>query len=256
MATATASKSDEIRLAGKKREHDKLLEQQPEDATHDSRSCFFCAMDEDTPRGGSVSDKTFTQEDLDAAIAKAVGDAKGPLEEQVRELRAAQGQSEVEAQVAEATQPLEARIAELEAELDNKTNEAETQQKRADGIVAWLEEEGQKAEQAQANEARKAERTEKVREAANFSDEYVEQNAERWAAMDDEAFEAAVDGWREQAAAASNGALGRPATSELPRETALQASRENGGKSTGRTSAVREVMGLRRRGVDPRRITR
>lgn len=183
---------------------------------------------------------TYTEEELAAAIAAAVS----PLEATVAQLREAQQSSEVAEQISAATAPLEAQIAELQTQLDEATLRAETEKERADGIVAWLESEATAKTEADAAEARKAERVAKIAEVAKFPDKYVEDNADRWAAMEEDAFSAFLEGCGEIASA--NG-------SKLPAFTGLQASREDK-KTNG--SAVREVMRLRRSGVDPRTITR
>lgn len=250
MATATASKAEGLRLVSLKRVHDKMLEEMPEGSSHDALGCELCAMDDDnhpSRRGGSVG-KTFTEEEMAEQIKTATAD----LEEQVKQLRTAQGQNEVEAKIAEATKPFEDRVAELQGQLDEKVLEAKLEKERAEGILSWLEEQKTEAEEQAALEQRKGERIEKVREVTKFDDDYIEQNSDRWAAMADEAFEAVLDGWKEQAAAYGDDL--RPATSELPRETAFRASSESGPTSKRRTSAAREVMGFRRQGIDARTI--
>jgi len=231
--------------------HDELLGQMPEGAVHDRLQCPLCAEDETaggsdaSRREGRVSTKTYTEEE----VAQAVAEAIKPLEEEAAKLRVAQQSSEVAEQIAAAVEPLETRVSELQAELDEATLRAQTEKDRADGIVAWLDEEGTKAEEAAAVSARKDERVAKVAEVAKFPDEYVEANADRWAAMSDDDFEVALEGWRE--IASTNGTVKVP-TSELPRETAMGGSRDGAAKP----SAARELIRMRQHGIDIRTFAR
>ena len=78
-----------------KRVHDRLLADRPTDAKHDALSCPFCLMDsidegglraDAQPGGDDVSDKTYSQADLEAAIAKAVAVATAPLQSRLEEI--------------------------------------------------------------------------------------------------------------------------------------------------------------------------
>jgi len=170
------------------------------------------------------------------------------LEAELQELRDSKSQEEVAAQLKAATDPLEAQIAELKGQLDDAVADAASSKTAYDELVALLEAEQQRADEESAVAARRDERVAKVREAANFPDEYIEANAERWAEMSDEAFEAALDGWREIAAA------NKPGTgSGLPTHTSLQASRETA-SATRTAPAATEILRLRRTGVDPRTL--
>lgn len=240
--------------------HDAHLADMPEGAVHDSASCPLCAIDEtenggrpDAGREGRMSDaKTYTEEELAAAVDAAVTEAVGPLKEQVEKFQQAQASSETAEQIAAAEAPLKADIANLQKKLDEATVSAESAKKRADDIEAFLAAEEQARKEAEELAARKEERVKAAREVVAFSDEYVEANAERWAAMSDEAWTAALDGWRE-VAVAGNGSGIKPPTSEIPRETALHASRDSGGKSK---SAARDVVRLRRSGINVHTLTR
>lgn len=239
--------------------HDALLAEKPDDATHDPSECAICVMtDADVPEptgdtGGNMP--TYTEEDLKAAVDAAVRTAVPELEDlraKVRDFEAADAASETEQQLEELRQAHEAEKSEIQAKLDEAVLQATTEKERADGIVTWLEEEGAKAEAEATIAARKDERLAAVREAANFPDEYLESNAERWAAMSDEDFEARLGEYK--VISGKSGGDGKGGDT-LPTHTALHASRdERTTTTTTRAPAVKELFALRRSGVDVRKI--
>lgn len=230
--------------------HDRLLAERPEGAEH-PEDCVLCAMgegDEITPEvdpdeGGTPMAKTFTEEEVRAAVAEAVSD----LRAEVEGLRQEKAANEGEQALAELRETFEAEKTDLQTKLDEAVLEAENAKKERDDINAWLQGEADAAEENAAIEARRDERLEKVKDAANFPEDYLEKNADRIAAMSDEEFDARLAEW----AALS----GKSSTSddELPRETALRAARE-GRETTRPKSAVRELRELRQQGVDVRKL--
>lgn len=142
-----------------------------------------------------MSEKTYTEEEVQALIDRAVAEGTKPLREKLEEYEASEAEERVAEKVAEATKPLEEKIEELQKELDTATLE---KQKAADELAEmnkFLEEEQKRIEEEEAVAARRAERVEKVKEVASFPDDYVEKNADRWARMSDEEFEAACADW-------------------------------------------------------------
>lgn len=219
--------------AGLKGLHDRLLAEKPADAAHDAAVCPLCAIDAtDDPTGGSV---TYTEEDLQAAVEKAVS----PLKARINELEQSQQISEVESAKAAVREEMQAQLDDLQTQLDAAVLKAQAAEQEKDGIVAWLEAERDAAEQAQVLAARREERLARVREAANFPEDYLEKNAERFVAMSDEDFEIAVEGWKAIAGSNTGG-------STLPEKTGLHASHESTTRQGG--SALKEIIGLRRSG--------
>lgn len=181
--------------------------------------------------------KTFTEEEV-AELQKQLELLKAKVEEFESEQHA----SKVEAQVAEATKEADEKIAALQAELDTAVLEAQAANQAKDEILAWLEAEAKSAEEKAALESRRDERLTKVREI--FSDEtYIEKNADRFVAMDEETFEAALEDWRAVAPQKTEGTI--------PVKTAMVASRED---TSSEKNALREVMGLRFKGIDTRNV--
>lgn len=185
-----------------------------------------------------MSDKTYTEDEYNALVAKVTD-----LEAKVSELTAATETSATDAAVAAAKVELEAQIADLQSKLDTATLEAEAAKKSHDDLVEYFEGEAAAIQAAAELEARKSERVAAVKEAASFPDEYLEANADRFAAMSDEQFEAALEDWK---AIAPKGT----AKDDIPSTTAMTASRSN--DST--PNVLSEVMGFRFQGVDTRTV--
>src|SRR5437763_15963886 len=97
--------------------HDRLLEAMPPGAEHPADDCSFCAVaateGTDTTSGG-VMPETFTQTDVDAAVAAAVG----PLQQRLAELEAQVQETEVGKAVAAAVAEKETVVSDLQAQLD------------------------------------------------------------------------------------------------------------------------------------------
>jgi hypothetical protein len=242
-----------VALEQAKAMHDALLAEKPDDATHDRAECALCVMtDAEIPAdaGDTGGKMSYSEEELKAAVDAAVRTATAELEAKVKE--AAAEASETEQQLEELRTAHEAEKSELQAKLDEAVLQAQTEKDRADGIVTWLEEEGAKAEAEAAIAARRDDRLAAVRESANFPDEYLESNADRWAAMSDEDFEARLGEYK---VISGKGGDGGGGGDTLPTHTALHASREGREPTTtAKPSAVKELFKLRRDGVDVRTL--
>lgn len=231
--------------------HDALLQERPEGVEHDSLNCPMCgdvpvetASAEST--GGNVSDeKTYTEAEYAQLVAQV-----SSLEAQIAELTKAAEAEAIDARIAEAKADLEAQVADLQTQLDAAVLEKEAARSELDNVLSFLAAEQAAAEEAAALEARREERIAKVKEVASFPDDYLATNAERFAAMSDEAFEAALEDWKAIAPKADK--AGEEEGELLP-STAMTASRTTTNTTTDK-SLLREVMSLREAGVDVRSI--
>jgi uncharacterized protein YhaN len=223
--------------------HDDLLAQQPSGAAHVSTDCPLCAIngtDESHPGGDELS--TFTQEELDAAVAAAIA----PLQTKLTELEQSQVETEVDARIAAAKAESDSRIAELQGELDSSVLKATEAERQYSDLIAFLE--SQQAEQEAAAElaTRRDSRLELVKEVASFPDEYVTANADRWAGLSDEDFESLVNDWKAISVARKE----TQETGTLPKVTAMTA-----GRTTEETrSALSDVTDWYLQGFDPRTL--
>ena len=223
--------------------HDRLLEVKPDGASHDEGDCPLCAvMAADTRTQGGVMAE-FTQQDLDAAVTAATG----PLQQKLTELEAQAQETEVGKAVAAAVAERETQIAGLQTQLDSATAArtaaesklSETEQFWTDAITAH--------EEAAATAARRDQRVGQAAELGVFNEEYISQNADRFAAMSDDDFAARLEEWRLIAAEA------KPAGATVPDRTAMTASRTAPAvPATG--STLGRLADLRRRRVDPRTL--
>jgi hypothetical protein len=219
--------------------HDRLLAEKPDGAQHDPTSCPLCAMDE----GGQAGDdmKTYSEEEFTAAVEAATADVRKSLDDRIAELEASAQTTEVEQAKAALRASYEPRLAELQRQLDSAVLEAANAGAERDAIKTWLEDEAVAAKEAETAEARKDQRLAKVREVANFPQEYLDGQADRIAAMSDEDFEAACESWAALSAHKANG----KGDDTIPDKTALHAARD-GATTTTVGSAVKEMFDMRR----------
>jgi hypothetical protein len=194
-----------------------------------------------------MSSKEYTEDEVKTAVAVAVEEATAALRNELNAIKESEEAAAVDARVAEAVAAKDAEIADLQGKLDTVTLEAEEAKKTHDELVAFLETEAAAKAQAEVEEARRNDRIEAVKEFA-FSEDYVAAAIDRWVAMEDEAFTALLDDWKAVSTAKKTEA---PKPTTLPSETAMTASRE---ETTDSVSARREVLGLRFRGVDTRKL--
>lgn len=217
-----------------KRIHDLLLVGKPSEASHKASLCPLCAESPDgddtheidDTSGGDVS--TFTQGDLDEAVAKATAEIQAKLDSYLQE----QGLAEVEVRLSEMADAHEAEVAELKAQIDTAVASAEAVKTERDELVAYLDEVGAQAEAEQALEARREEIQSAV--ADIFGAEHIEANIERWASLEDEAFEAVLSDWNAAAKVAAKAAKGGTkkvavTKDDAPASTAMEQSAEDDG---------------------------
>lgn len=232
--------------------HDDLLAVMPDGASHDAVECEWC-LDPETAEvtGGDMSDKTYTQEELEAAVATAVEAATKSLSDEVADLRTDQEQAAVEARIAEVRTELQAQLEAATAAKEQAEADATEAREAAEALVAYLTAEVEAAEAAEALKVRQDERVAVVKEIATYSDEYLDAKAPRWAEMADEDFDAFVEDLKATVEAAkatasddSNDAGSEQGSSLIP-ETAMSTERA-GGTDTSSMSAVRGVLALSR----------
>lgn len=226
--------------------HDRLLEVMPDGADHKAGDCPLCtvtAADETNCTQGGVMPE-FTQADIDAAVAAATS----PLQQRLTELEAQAQESEVGKAVSTAVADKETQITDLQTQLDTATagrtaaesKLTETEQFWTDAIAAHQE--------AVTIAARKETRLGQAAELKVFSDEYIAQNADRFAAMSDDDFAARIEEWKLIAAQHDVGEGSKP-----PAKTAMVASRTD--QSSGdKGSALSRLAELRTRNVDLRTV--
>lgn len=193
---------------------------------------------------------TYTEEELKAAVDKAVADATSALQAKLTELENSLEKSEIDKAVAAVKAEADEKIKELETKLDAAVIEATKAKEEKEAQDKFWADAIAETEEKAAREARREERMKQLAEVAHFPEEFLKENEERFVAMSDEEFTARLEEYKAQREAldASNGAGG----STPPVSTALTAARTT--TTTTPTSALREVLGLRRAGVDPRRV--
>lgn len=224
--------------------HDQLLARKPEGAAHDEDTCEICQASDQS--GDDMADKTFTEAEAQSLVANAVAEAVKPLEDQLTEFKGSQQTAEIEAKIAEAHAEGDAKVEELQKQLDTAVIEAQTAKDALEAQTAYLTDLAATAERDAEVARLRDERVEAVAEVASFPEDYVKTNAERWASMESEAFEALLEDYK----AAGAKPAPKSANETIPSSTALHASREEGGF----TDAVKEVIRLRDQRVDPRHI--
>lgn len=229
--------------------HDQLLALRPEDAAeHVAADCPVCSDEIEvaslTPSGGPVSDtKTYTEAEFNAAAEKVAA-----LEAQVAELSKAAEVEEIDAKIAAVKAEADAQVADLQSKLDVATAEAATAKEAHEAYVKEIEDFKAAEEAAVAFETAKAERIAAVKEAAPaLPEEFLTENAERFAKMDEEAFQASLEGFKAVTAKA-----GPAPKSEIPAHTAMTAARTT--SEDGTPNPLRDVLSLRFDGVDTRTI--
>lgn len=226
--------------------HDRLLEMMPEGASHDAASCGVCngefaesELAHEIPEGGTL--KTYTEEEYNALLAQVAD-----LETKVNELDSVRQESEAEAKIAEAKAQFEAQVSDLQAQLDTAVLEAQAAKDEKDAVLTYFDQLKAEEEEASRIAALREERIEKVKEVASFPDDYIAARADAWAALDEEAFEAALADWKAIASKAG-------VTPEVvPTTTAMTASRDTTNQPQG--GSLREVLNLRFQGVDTRAV--
>lgn len=226
--------------------HNQMLLSRPDGATHDTENCPLCSIEHED-HGGKMSDTTYTDSEVQALVSAAVAEATKDLAKDLDDLRATQSVQEWEAKIEEAKAEVEAKVAELQAQLDVKDSEAETAKTALADLTTFLEEAKATTEREAEIAARTEARVSAVKEVATFSEEHLAANAQRWAAMDDESFEALLADYRTMSTAPTGG---------IPATTALHATRDQSGSGAAAPAASAIIRLRRDQGVDPRNLIR
>lgn len=219
--------------------HDLLINLKPAGETHD---CPLCRAIEEDAVG------TMTDEEVQAAIAKAVdqavNDAKAPLEAELATLRQTVGDTEVTKAVADATAPLQAQLTELTTELAEKAVEAKTAKDELEAERATRTAE----EATRVAEERKAERLEAVKATEVMDEKDLDRFADTWAAMTDEAWGVELDKF--QTIAATKGPATPPATPPLPSTAPPLTAAADAPAAGSASEAFRKVLRASKAGTD------
>lgn len=225
-------------LAALKAQHDELLANKPEGVEHNIADCPFC---NENPEGGNV-DKTYSESELNAAVESALA----PVLAELEALKAGAAADEVEQRIAAAQADADAKIADLQAQLDSAAVREGELRRELEDTVAYLTGEAEALAEAAALELRKGERLSVVRESAQFTDEYLDSNIDRWAALSDEDFASLVEDWKSAVASVSS----REDSGSKSVSTAMNHVRSQSDGS----SAVNKLNDLVRSGFDPRTV--
>lgn len=186
-----------------KKLHDEHLSNKPESMSDEDyasiveehkSTCPFCndkiIAQNDPDEGGDMD--TFTKEELDAAVEAAVT----PIQAELDSTKESAAQSEVDVRVAEAKAEADERVAELQGQLEAAVLEAQATKAELAELKAYLDSEKESAELAELYDAIKADRLEKIKEVANFPEDFLAANIDRWCAEDEEAFAARLEEWK------------------------------------------------------------
>lgn len=225
-------------------QHDLLLQQIPEGATHDTEGCPFCNPDLSANSDGGGDMKTYTEDEFTTAVQEAVAPLQAAAEAKVSEL-----QSELEAAKAtQAKDEAEGRIAELQVELDKAEIRVADATAKYDELVAYLEGEEQAKLEAAAQETLRETRAAALAESTPLAQERIKEIVNRFIAMDDDSFAALVEDYKTVSSASVKDA--DETNVEIPRETAMSNVRDDESTSKGYAS----VFAARNTGNDIRYI--
>lgn len=219
--------------------HDQLLAEIPEGANHEEAECPFCNVN--SVGGGDMS-KTYTEDELTAAVNEAVAPVKEAAASELAELKVELD----ELRAAKAADEIQDEVATIKAQLDQTELRATEAEARVTEILGYFEGLAAEADAAAALEAAKAERLAVISEAASFSDEYVASNIDRWVALSEEDFAALLEDWK-AVKSASMASLESADLSEIPQETAMSHTRTEDGPAS-----APSVWKAARRGTDIR----
>lgn len=239
-----------------KKRHDELLSQPKPDALSDEEyasliedhksNCSFCNGEttNDDPDGRGDMEKTYSQDELDTAIEKAVSEAVAPLQTKIAGLETSQAEGEIQAQLESVKADADAKVSEAQDALDKAELAKTAAEQEVADIKAYLEAVKTEAEEAAALEARKGEVLEKAK-AAGFKDEYIAERIEGWAQKSDEEIASMVEDWASLRTAAPAGEGEGEEIEAL--DTAVDGTRKDkAGKSSGLATLLRSRVDLTR----------
>lgn len=185
-----------------RKEHDDLISTKPDTMSEGEfaaliedhkPNCPFCNDIEQAqliPGGGDM-EKTFSQEELDAAVEAAVA----PIQAELASLKDSAEETEVDNRVAEAKAEADEKVAQIQKDLEDAVLEAANTKTELENVLAYLSSVKESAELAEWAEALRSHRKAQVEEASNFDEKFIEANLDRWCAESDEDFDARVSEW-------------------------------------------------------------
>ena len=199
-----------------------------------------------------MSDKTYTEDDLKAAVAEALA----PVQAELDQLRLKDKASETDAAIEQVKAEYTSTIEDLQRQLDEEAIKAESARNELANVVSYLEAEVNADAERAEFEARRAARIEAVNEVAEFFEDRFEASADRWAKMSDEEFASLFEDFAAVAAPSKKAAK----VDEQDEKTKDKAGLESTGFKPSETASLsdkslrREVLGFRNAGIDPTRI--
>lgn len=218
--------------------HDLLVAMKPGDHEHGPANCGICAEKAGlAPPKEEIGMTTYTEEQLQAKLVEATA----PMEARLAELEKAASEGEVDAKIAEATAPLNDKIAELETSADTMTAELNAVKAERDELVQANVERDSEAEKAQLRAARMEDR--KAKAAEFFTDEQIAERADRWADMEDAAFDQLLEDVK---VLAGDGGNGDATTTVRPSALTAADTRPVNRGSGGMSDTARNVLSRRR----------
>ena len=213
--------------------HDELLENAPADfdlAKHKTE-CPVCnptVLNEPDARG--EVDKTFTQEQLDAAVEAALA----PIRDELKAFKDAEAAGEVDSKIAAAKAEAESKLAEVQDKLDAAELKATNAEQLLADSLAWIQAVVDEQDTAEKAEAVKESRIAVLKEKTSFSDEKIAERIGDWAQLSDEAFADRLVEWEELSTA-------KTGTEDASRETAMRTLRKDAGKNISFIESIRTV---------------
>ena len=199
-----------------------------------------------------MSDKTYTEDDLKAAVAEALA----PVQAELDQLRLKDKASETDAAIEQVKAEYTSTIEDLQRQLDEEAIKAESARNELANVVSYLEAEVNADAERAEFEARRAARIEAVNEVAEFPEDRLEASADRWAKMSDEEFASLLEDFAAAAAPSKKAAK----VDEQDEKNKDKAGLESTGFKPSETASLsdkslrREVLGFRNAGIDPTRI--
>jgi hypothetical protein len=234
--------------------HDKMLETLPDGVVHQMAACRFCladALDEGDHGGAPVT--TYSQEELDRAVAAAVADANA----EATKLKAAQATAELDAKVAEVTAAKDAELADLAKKVEAAELLAQTEKAAREAMETFLADEAAREAEEKELAARLETRLAEVAELqVPWTPEQIAAKAPAWAALTDEEWDSRKAEWAEIAGRTVTTVPAHRGGSGLSgaRETADLHTRQ-GGAATSAAAVMGSLRELSSAGVDPRQLT-
>jgi hypothetical protein len=221
-----------------KAKHDKLLADKAEEDVHETTDCLFCNPDltkknESEERGDM---DTFTKEQAQALADDAVAKAVAPILSELDTLKAAQGESEIEAKIQAAKEEAAEAIKDLQAKLDEAVLKATNAETELADVKTFLDEAAAEQAEVELAESRKDARTELIKEKTSFTDEYINERIADWATLTDEDFDARLGEWTALSPVKEDGGA------KVKLDTAMKTIRKDAGASTTARSRLGELL--------------